>query len=210
MDILKIHKDSNGSHLGAFDWDKIPFEVKRIFYVSSGPNKNCKRGHHAHYKCKQILVCIEGQIEIRYENKELRGKVMLFPGDTFYHKNLEWVVLDFIKENSILLSLCSEEYDEKDYIRDKSQFLDIIKTKPPPAEIVHTRRLLNIHIPKKERQQIEARIKREMNDRDLQKAIATANFKFERRDTGNIIRYFYTRCCYCGKQRHSCHATERC
>ena len=81
------------------------------------------RGKHAHYKCNQVLVCISGRIDIDYEASTHKGTITLHPGDTFLHKNLEWAELNFVDKQSTMLSLCSEEYNEEDYIRDYSIFL---------------------------------------------------------------------------------------
>ena len=127
MDILKLHERSDGSYLGALPLSSVPFPVKRVFFSSSGPNKDCQRGDHAHYECEQVLVCLSGVIIIAYENKDTKGVVVLKPGQTFYHKQLEWVKVNFKEEKSVLLSLCSQEYNEDDYIRDYSTFLKALK-----------------------------------------------------------------------------------
>ena len=127
MAILKTHEREDGSYLGVFDLHEVPFPVKRIFFVSSAQNENCSRGKHAHHECRQLLSCLSGQIEIQYENKRTKGVVILDAGQSFLHENMEWAELTFIKENSTLLSLCSHEYDEKDYIRDYDEFAEILK-----------------------------------------------------------------------------------
>ena len=143
MDILKTHEREDGSYLSVFDLNKVPFEVKRIFFVSSGDNENCIRGKHAHYKCNQVLVCISGRIDINYEDNTHKGTVTLHPGDTFLHKNLEWAELNFIDKQSTMLSLCSEEYNEEDYIRDYNIFLKQLTNDITP--IKHTIDLAGTH-----------------------------------------------------------------
>jgi len=125
--ISKLHKKKDGSFLCAFDFQEIPFEVKRAFITSSAENEICKRGFHAHHRCLQILTCITGEIELYFENEKEEGSVTLVPGDSYYHKNLEWLVLSFLKKNSVLMSFCSEEYDELDYIRNYNYFKNLIK-----------------------------------------------------------------------------------
>ena len=41
--------------------EDVPFEIKRIFYVSGVQSQN-PRGKHAHYKTCQILFCLTGSI----------------------------------------------------------------------------------------------------------------------------------------------------
>ena len=126
MDTLKTYKKEDGSYLGVLGMELVPFPIKRIFFVSSADNKNCSRGSHAHYECRQLLACLSGKIEIQYENRDGKGKIDLNCGETFLHENLEWAELLFVEEKSTLLSLCSHEYDEGDYIRSYEEFLQVV------------------------------------------------------------------------------------
>ena len=126
MIISKIHEREDGSSLRVFDFSQIPFEVRRAFSISSENNEFCQRGAHAHYKCRQVLTCMAGKVEIKYENKNTKGTKILEPGDSFLHENMEWLVITFTKKYSTLLSFCSEEYDEKDYIREYEVFKKLL------------------------------------------------------------------------------------
>jgi hypothetical protein len=127
MEISKKYTKQDGSYLRVFDMSTIPFEVKRTFFVSSENNELCERGAHAHYKCKQVLTCINGKIRIKYENKDGTRTKTLNSGDSFYHNKVEWLDLTFIKKNSMLLSFCSEDYNEDDYIRDYATFKKVLR-----------------------------------------------------------------------------------
>ncbi len=128
MNIINNRKKEDGSYLGAINFKKLPFIPKRVFYVSSGDNDHCIRGNHAHHLTRQILICISGVIRIRYENQSKSGVKILSPGNAWMHENLEWAEIEFLEKNSILLSLCSEEHREEDYIHDYENFLKIIET----------------------------------------------------------------------------------
>ncbi len=41
----------------------VPFEIQRIFYVYGVRSENL-RGKHAHHKTKQLLVCLNGKIDV--------------------------------------------------------------------------------------------------------------------------------------------------
>ena len=173
MNILKIHKRQDGSHLGVFSPNDIPFPVKRVFFISSGDAQNCERGAHAHHECEQVLVCLSGRALLLYENKHFKGVIELTPGKTFYHKNLEWLTVEFKEKNSVIVSLCSEEYDEKDYIRSWEEFTKAMAQDVRGVELAHTQHLSNINITDEECAAIEKRIKRKMNTTDHQKAVYT-------------------------------------
>jgi len=127
MNVCKSYKREDGSFLSAFSLRDIPFEVQRVFLVSSSDNEICQRGAHAHYKGRQLLVCVSGKIEINYENRESKGTLQLNPGESYNHPNLEWLDVVFKEKNSLLLSFCSDEFNEEDYIREYRLFQDVIK-----------------------------------------------------------------------------------
>ena len=53
----------------------IPFKVKRIFLIYG--KKNFVRGNHAHKKCSQFILPIQGKIQIQYEGKDFKNTEIL-------------------------------------------------------------------------------------------------------------------------------------
>ena len=102
--------------------DRMPFEVKRVFYVSDVP-KGDVRGKHAHRRNKQILICISGVIEVKLNTGTKIETTVLHEGESIFVDMLVWDEQKYCTGNDILLSLCSEEYDEKDYIRNYNYFI---------------------------------------------------------------------------------------
>lgn len=90
----------------------LPFDIKRVYYIYNTNGKS--RGNHKHKKNIQALVCISGSCKIKcYDEIFLLDSpkkcLILNPED--YHE-----MYDFSNQ-SILLVLSSEHYDENDYIR---------------------------------------------------------------------------------------------
>ena len=107
----------------------VPFKTKRIFLIYG--NKNFIRGDHAHFKCKQFLIPIFGTMEIGYENKNTKRKIVI---DYRKKKGIQinpktWCKIKFKTNNSILMVFCDREYEYHDYIENYNQFLRIIKKK---------------------------------------------------------------------------------
>ena len=111
---FKSHIDSRGS-LTVIE-KEIPFDIKRIFYIYNVDDS--KRGFHKHKKTRQVAICIKGScdIVIKKNNKEFLTRldsperaILIEPDD--YH----W--MENFSEDSILLVLASEKYNENDYIR---------------------------------------------------------------------------------------------
>ena len=116
---LKAFIDESGS-LIPIEFKDIDFEPKRLFYVTNVP-KNCRRGNHSHFKTRQLLICVRGSIGVVLTDKEyISDYVILSENEYVYVPNLIWDAQDFLTGNDVLLVLCSTNFDEKDYIYDKS------------------------------------------------------------------------------------------
>ncbi len=102
---------------------EIPFEVKRFYYIYGvGPNE--VRGHHSHKKLHQVLICLNGSVDVRLENFFGEETYTLNdPSVGLYVGPDNWREMSNFSEGSTLLVLASEKYDESDYIRDYDDFL---------------------------------------------------------------------------------------
>lgn len=100
----------------------IPFEIKRVYWLTQVPEQQV-RGGHAHKTGEQVIVCTQGVVEAVLEDRE--GNVMSFtldnPSKGLYIPPLWWGKMLF-KGNAMLLGLASDEFSEKDYIRNKADF----------------------------------------------------------------------------------------
>lgn len=120
---LKIHDGDLGS-LIPIELIDIDMEVKRIFFVKDVP-VNTIRGNHAHYKTKQILCCINGQIEIILFDGVKKESQIINKYEYVYVDNLIWDSQRFITEDTVLFVMASTNFDLKDYIFDKDEFIKI-------------------------------------------------------------------------------------
>ena len=93
----------------------LPFKPVRIFWVKDIPAKGV-RGGHAHKKCKQFYICIQGQIIILCKNKKEKRTVTLNQDEACLIDAGVWTKETFVVKNSFLMVLCSEPYDAEDYI----------------------------------------------------------------------------------------------
>jgi len=109
-------------NLFPLEFNVISFEPKRIFYVTDVP-KGEERGLHAHYKTKQVLICVQGKILIKLHNGKKETQVILNVGDSIFVDKMIWDSQIYLTGKDILLSLCSTAYDQKDYINDFEEFI---------------------------------------------------------------------------------------
>ncbi len=111
----------------------IPFYLEQMeeierFFVIKNKNPNDVRGNHAHRKDSQILFLLSGECELNIENSEEKiDKKMKF-GVPHYSRPNEWLKINMIKKDTVILVLSKEKYDEKEYIRDYEEFKKILRS----------------------------------------------------------------------------------
>ena len=127
---LKIKKSKKFSDITGdlipFYKDKLleNFNIKRFFFVYG--NKKYFRADHAHKKCNQILIPVNGKTEVSIttlENKKKKFLLNLKNNNFLFVPKFHWIKLKFLEKKSILLTLCDYKYDKKEYIQSKSKFL---------------------------------------------------------------------------------------
>ena len=124
--LIKIenHSSQNGI-VNVISFAKtMPFNVKRLFYVSNSKDRET-RGNHSHKECWQFLIPISGTINVychdgvKEYNFELNNNSegLLVPPYV-------WCSQFYEDTDDILLVLTSEEYDPDDYIHDFNEFIE--------------------------------------------------------------------------------------
>lgn len=100
----------------------IPFEMKRIYYITQVQN-GVIRGRHAHKYLHQVLICMHGSVKIRLKTPFEEEVVLL--GNPFlglYIGAMIWREMFDFSSDAVLLVLASEHFDEADYIRIYSEY----------------------------------------------------------------------------------------
>lgn len=100
----------------------LPFDIKRIFYIRK--LDKLERGFHAHRKCVQILVPIQGSFTLKLFDGEKNTEYFLDKSNEgalipLYH----WLSMSNFSDDCIIMVICSYKYDESEYIRDYDIFL---------------------------------------------------------------------------------------
>lgn len=125
---LKTIKSEDQGSISIIEANRdIPFEIKRIYYTYN-VSEGVTRGFHAHKELEQIMWCPHGSIEVLLDDGDARKiyyldspeKALLVPKGCW--REMTWKIKD-----SVLCVAVSDYYDERDYIRDYSQFLDYVK-----------------------------------------------------------------------------------
>jgi len=98
-----------------FDFSKLLFNPKRVFFVTQVP-KSVVRGQHGHRNGVQLLVCLAGKVEVdcyvtgkicRYVLEPRKFGLLIGAGVV--------TELRYQTPNSILMGMASTEYDPDEY-----------------------------------------------------------------------------------------------
>lgn len=102
--------------------ENIPFEIKRAYWTYFTPN-HVERGAHAHKALQQLIVAVSGIIEFVLIDKNGNKEKFILdnPDIGLLIPSGYWREIKF-SHSAVLLCLASEKYDEKDYIRDYTEF----------------------------------------------------------------------------------------
>ncbi|MBO5892553.1 MAG: WxcM-like domain-containing protein [Oscillospiraceae bacterium] len=123
------HGDDRGQLVALEALEDIPFAVKRVYYIYD-TLPGVVRGKHAHRCLEQILVCVHGSCKVALEDGKDRQEILLDdPTLGLYISNDTWREMYDFSEGTVLLVLASEHYDEADYIRDYTKFLEMVQSK---------------------------------------------------------------------------------
>lgn len=123
---FEIRGDHSGSLVALEQNKEIPFEIKRIYYIW-GTEREVVWGKHAHRKLEQVIVCLSGSCDFILDDGHRKSLVHLDrPNEGIYIKNNIWREFTNFSKDCVIMVIASEHYDEKDYIRDYSVFLEEI------------------------------------------------------------------------------------
>lgn len=132
VEILQFaqHGDERG-HLVVVEGEKdIPFIIKRIFYIY-GSDSEVIRGQHANKKTEFVLINVAGSSKVRVDDGKGNEITVSLnrPHTGIYLPKLVWKDMYDFSEDSVLLCLASEHYDNSEYIRDYNMFKEYVNKK---------------------------------------------------------------------------------
>jgi hypothetical protein len=105
----------------------IPFKIKRVYWIYDVPGGQT-RGGHAFKEQKEFIIALSGSFDVEINHGDGKQRVHLnrsYFG--LYVPNGLWRHMENFSTNSVALVLSSTFYDENDYIRDYSEFIEFRK-----------------------------------------------------------------------------------
>ena len=123
--ILKLPSfvEAGSSLIVAESLAQISHTISRAFFVTSKTEQI--RGNHAHRTCNQTLICVSGAVEvIVIDGVNQRNITLDQPQKALSIPATIWATQIYKEEPSILLVLCDKLFEESDYIRTHSDFIE--------------------------------------------------------------------------------------
>lgn len=118
------HGDDRGHLVVVEGGMDIPFEIKRMFYIF-GSDADVVRGQHANRKTEFVLINVAGKSKVKVKDGEGNEAIYCLnrPHTGIYLPTMVWKDMYDFSEDSVLLVLASEHYDNTEYIRDYDAFV---------------------------------------------------------------------------------------
>ena len=101
---------------------KIPFEIKRVYWIYDVPGGEI-RGEHAYRELEEVIIALSGSFDVILNDGENEYKFTLnrsYLG--LYIPKLMWRKIENFSTNSLALIVSNNFYNPEDYIRDYEEF----------------------------------------------------------------------------------------
>ena len=127
--IIKLPKflDSRGNLSFVEQFEHIPFEIKRTYWIYDVPGGEA-RGGHAYKENEEFVVALSGSFDVILDDG--KGKKTFSLNRSYYGLYIpkgKWREMNNFSTNSLALVLSSTEFDKDDYIFDYEQFINLVK-----------------------------------------------------------------------------------
>lgn len=123
---LRVISDDRGSLIALERYLNLPFGIRRIYFIF-GTQEEVSRGYHAHRDLQQLIICVSGSCRITLDDGTKPVNYVLdMPNKAVLVRNMVWREMHDFSNDCVLMVVASEAYDERDYIRDHSEFLRLI------------------------------------------------------------------------------------
>lgn len=124
---FRLLGDERGSLIAVEAHKDIPFAIARVYYIF-GTKEGVERGFHAHKELKQVAVAVRGSCIMKLDDgKQQQDVLMNDPAKSVYIAPMVWHEMREFSEDCVLLVFADQAYDESDYIRNYTHFLEAIE-----------------------------------------------------------------------------------
>ena len=109
------------------NYDQIPFEIKRTYWIYDIPGGESRDGH-AYKNSQEVIVALSGSFDVEVDDGVSKKTYSLNRSSLgLYVPAGIWRTLSNFSTNAFVMVLTSTHFDENDYIRDYSVFMNLLK-----------------------------------------------------------------------------------
>jgi hypothetical protein len=122
---LPIIHDERGNLSFFQNQTHIPFDMKRVYWIYDVPGGET-RGGHAYRELQEIIIALSGSFDVILHNGREEQRFTL--NRSYYGllvPRMYWRHLENFSTNSLALMGADGYYNEKDYIRDFSEYVTL-------------------------------------------------------------------------------------
>ena len=119
---LPKYEDPRGNLTYIEEFQNIPFEIKRVYWIYDVPGGQV-RGGHAFIEQKEFIVALSGSFDVIINdgrNQQLFSLKRSYYG--LYIPNGLWREMNNFSTNSVAMVLSSTYYNSNDYLREFNTF----------------------------------------------------------------------------------------
>ncbi|WP_445454311.1 sugar 3,4-ketoisomerase [Flavobacterium sp. 25HG05S-40] len=104
--------------------DHLPFKLKRVFWIYDVPGGET-RGGHAYKEQQEVIISLSGSFDvvITYPDGTLEKFTLNRSYFGLYIPPQHWRHMENFSTNSVSMHLCSDAFNEEDYMRNLDTYL---------------------------------------------------------------------------------------
>ena len=124
--IISLQKivDPRGNLSLAEAMKDIPFNISRVYWTYDVPSGAC-RGGHAHKHCREFIIAVSGSFTVHSIMDSTKQAFLLnHPYQGLLVETDTWRTLDDFSSGAVCLVLAEDSFEENDYIREYTEFLN--------------------------------------------------------------------------------------
>lgn len=124
---LSVFQDNRGSLIPVDFESQLGYLPKRVFMISDVAPGTI-RGEHAHRECIQALHGVQGRIQVMIDDgHQIHNEMLEDSNSILVLPAMNWATIKFLDQNSKLVVYASTAYNESDYLRNYTEFINLVK-----------------------------------------------------------------------------------
>jgi oxalate decarboxylase/phosphoglucose isomerase-like protein (cupin superfamily) len=119
------HHNNKGNISVVENTKTVPFNVERVYFLYDVPGGE-SRGGHAHKELHQLIIAASGSFDVILDDGNVKRTITLNrPYQGLLVVPGIWREINNFSSGSVCLVLVSMKYDETDYVRDYTDFINL-------------------------------------------------------------------------------------